>query len=825
MIVTNNMTIQSTNKKILYDQTKNKYGHVSQATYPSGFHSINHKIELQKNPLKQSVPTQISFKGFFNPKHYQITPKLYEKTVEILETISEDQAKMMKKAVQNFAEEVKNNSNFRKKLYYNAEDIKKLEEGILLSLPQKSLPHRFITSIFEPFSKFTQKFTQSDDIKRQKEILDSYTEVNGLFHSINKWENQYRRRYGVADIKDGEEFLIPNKLLKGNIHRRQFEVLDPTKGQYSAKALSVGNRIVSGIIGSTMYGIDAYNTTMRLSNDNKESNKEGKTKFIQQIIRISLAAYFTGIALGVFQNKTNRSIKNALGVSISMALLSEILGRKIVGKPILPTTKEKMEAIEKRNENSKNPFLKIEKALKAKQNNKEQNTTTIQPQPQINSYSSNMPKLSFSSNTLNNNQHGQNISFGKRLPKMFSSSTLKTLLDIVDEINPEQEKYFERTIKKGLAKFTEFDSNKTLQELLELHNEIPIGEYTPMNSKAKDAFLLPIKSIQNIYKSIKRKLTPDNIETNSKILKDNGLWDKYERKLAQIKQSKIWNLPSTMTETEKQNALMKEIIHLNLDASKTELSGVQNTLLWLERELIQNQKNLNTQQIDSALKEILQNKDKPEYNKLLANIKNQLNSKSLEACARDKADYDTSLYSTANMFLGRLISTSFLVADTFNLTMLHSNNDKRKSKENGAEYAAQEISRTFFSTYLIGITNTLFKKFHNASIYGALTLTAITTSIVQFLSRYSIGKPVTPKSQEELINMENDTKRQNNPILKLIAKAFGKNTKKIDYGETKQKAQNTSLINNPSLQNHITFTNLNTYKDFLPNKYVMNKTL
>ena len=224
------------------------------------------------------------------------------------------------------------------------------------------------------------------------------------------------------------------------------------------------------------------------------------------------------------------------------------------------------------------------------------------------------------------------------------------------------------------------------------------------------------------------------------------------------------------------------------------------------------------------MKEILQNKDQQEYAEQLAGIKNKLNAKSLEACARDKADYDTSLYSTANMFLGRLISTSFLVADTFNLTMLHSNNNKRKSKENGAEYAAQEISRTFFSTYLIGITNTLFKKFHNASIWGALTLTALTTSIVQFLSRYSIGKPVTPKTQEELINMENDTKRQNNPILKLIAKAFGKNTKKIDYGEKKQNS-NSSLINNPSLQNHIAFTNLNTYKDFLPNKYVMNKTL
>ena len=107
MIVTNNLTIQSKNKKLLYDQAKNRYGHVSQTTYPSGFHSTNHRIRLQQNPLKQGASAQISFKGFFNPKHYQITPKLYEKTVEILETISDDQAKMLKKAVKDFAEDKK----------------------------------------------------------------------------------------------------------------------------------------------------------------------------------------------------------------------------------------------------------------------------------------------------------------------------------------------------------------------------------------------------------------------------------------------------------------------------------------------------------------------------------------------------------------------------------------------------------------------------------------------------------------------------------------------------------------------------------------------
>jgi hypothetical protein len=49
-----------------------------------------------------------------------------------------------------------------------------------------------------------------------------------------------------------------------------------------------------------------------------------------------------------------------------MVLLSEVLGRKLVGKYILPTTKEKMEDRDKKNENSKNPFLKIEKLLGSK---------------------------------------------------------------------------------------------------------------------------------------------------------------------------------------------------------------------------------------------------------------------------------------------------------------------------------------------------------------------------------------------------------------------------------------------------------------------------
>lgn len=802
MIVNNNPVIQSK-----LDHYKKKSVPLYESTYHRGHNNI---AKLQQNPLNKSVSTQVNFKGFFNVKHFEISPQIYKKAIEILNLDSENTAKQFQKAVKNFTQEVIANPKFSKKLHYTQEEVAKLTEGTLLSLPQKSLPHRLANAIVEPIQKIGKKLFSSQEVKKQNKIISDYAEANGLLQSVQKWENKYRQRYGVEAFKEGEKFLIPDELLQGNLRRRGFEGVDISKGHYNAKSLSVGNRIVTGIIGAFMYGTDAYNTTMRLSDSKSESSKEGKIKFAQQIIRISLSAYFTSIALGVFQNKTNRSIKNALGVSLSMALLSEILGRKLVGKPILPTNKAKMQEKEKKNETSKNPFLKIEKKIKSKKTNEPQTPKISDPKPISTVPSGNLPSLSFGKSSA-----ASNLTFGKKLPKMFSAQEVSKLLDFIEVIDPKKAEYIEDIIKKGLKNAKELDLTKPLREILSSQKEIPIGSFEPTSSKAKDAFLLPVKSVKNLIKFIKTKTASDTIAANTKRLKDSGLWETYEQELKKIKASDIWQMPSKKTEEQKINALMKQVLHIYGEAQSKEIGGVQNTLLWVEKELLQNKKEFSSNNVEEIIDNILKNKEEPKYKEFVDGFKDKFAKKFLAPCARDKADYDTSLYSTANLFLARLITTAFLVGDTYNLTMLHSNDNKEKAKQNGAEYAAQEISRTFFTTYLVGITNTLFKAFHNASLFGALTLTALTNSTVQFLSRFSVGKPVSPKSHDELIKMEEDPARKNNPVLKVIAKAFGKNTKKIDYGEKSSK--DTSIANNPALKNHINFTNRNTFKDFIPN--------
>jgi hypothetical protein len=377
---------------------------------------------------------------------------------------------------------------------------------------------------------------------------------------------------------------------------------------------------------------------------------------------------------------------------------------------------------------------------------------------------------------------------------MFSSVRIDNLFNVLDEINPELGEYFETLIKKNISMTTKLDASKSLREITKTTQEIPVGRFEPYADKATKAFFLPFYWVKNLFMNLKKfftkKLHPqalsDEVRVNAKALRDRGLWNIYSQRLKEMQSSEMWKMPSTMSKEQRINALMKEVLHINGEAFRNEISGVKHTLLWLENEVKQFKKDFGTEDVDTIISKIMENKDNPDYQKYLGKIKGKLNRKSLDACARDKADYDTSVYSTANLFIGRLLSTMFLVFDTYNLTMLHSNNNRPKATENGANYAAQEINRTFISTYLIGLTNTIFRTFHNSSLWGALSLTALTNSSVQFLSRYSVGKPVTPKSQEELIEMDEKAKKANNPFLKIIAKGLGKNTRKIDYGQTQK---------------------------------------
>ena len=127
--------------------------------------------------------------------------------------------------------------------------------------------------------------------KEQDRILKNYAALEGLIRSHEIWENGYRKLSGHPKLTESSSFLIPDDVLYSKINRRRNKVVDPNKGKYSSNSLMIGNRLISGIVYSYFLGTDAYNTTMRYSNDKQEAANQRKSRIAQEFSRIGLNMY------------------------------------------------------------------------------------------------------------------------------------------------------------------------------------------------------------------------------------------------------------------------------------------------------------------------------------------------------------------------------------------------------------------------------------------------------------------------------------------------------------------------------------------------------
>jgi hypothetical protein len=723
---------------------RNKKNNIN-LTYDIGLNLQNKKdsIKLSNKPLKVGVSTQTTFRGFsmekaYQASHKQINANVLSKSLEAIKKITPKQYDACEKIIGEFTNTVRTNKKFRKKTGFSEIQSKSMSKTNLWELPEESFIKRLAKTIVSPvvalgkkvirlvfdneFGKnnFSKIYNNIQETKKFDKIINEYKNVTGLFNSVEKWENGYRSRFGFEKIKSGDEFLIPEEELQTSLRKRAFDSINPSISKYSAKSLSTGNRIASGIVGSIFYGVDAYNTTMKLSDDKDVSQKEGKVKFTQQIIRIALASYFTATAFGVFKKQTNKSMPMALGVAGAMVVASEILGRLLVGNPILPTNKRKLEEINEKNKHSDNLVLKFGRMLSGESKISENTKATGKSQKIVLSdkYIENRYK-----SKIFGNEHIQETGFKGAMPKIYKKNELNKLLKVIEEIDPNLSRYYKENIIENLIKNKKLKDDalqKPFEEAISGLNQIEIGEYTNKWQKTQKAVLAPIIWVKNIvikgFNLIKKALNIKNstpkAENSLQKIKDMGMENNYNLALEKFKQTKTFTQKSNFSDAQKIESFASSFLHLNEKSFKEEIQGVQNSLEWLKKN-IKIDKN-DKSDIDTLVNKILENKDKPEVKKHLQTINDNMTKMNFTAYAKDYADYDAGKYAVANNYTARLLSTTFLVFDAYNLTMLHSN-DRKKSVDNGSQYATQELTRTAMSSYIINATNSIFQGLHNAS--------------------------------------------------------------------------------------------------------------
>lgn len=788
----------------------------------------NKNTGIQK-PLNTGVEAQISFKGFsitsvanfFKPSVKPVPQNLRAKVFDSLSHISKEQFETYTKIKDEFVAYVIKNESFRKKNGITDELLGKLksESGDnLIYLPQKTLPVKFFEQLISPFKglyrlgeKLVLPNTSSVLIKRKEEerILKNYAAFEGLLKSHEIWENGYRRLTGHSKITANDKFLIPDDVLFSKINRRRNKVVDPHKGKYSSNLLMIGNRLISGIIYSYFLGTDAYNTTMRYSNNKKEASAQRKSRVAQEFSRIGMNMYVQNLLFGTFETAVNRSLPTAMFVSGSTVAFSEILGRKLVGRPIVPSNKEKLDKMEEEMYNKKGILPSIGRLLTSVK--KKDNKVVSDKNRAVVFYDKTEPNSKlFSSFAAKDNSVGRRKqSFKGSLPvekifkadKVIDKELLREIYNIVKEADFKTAETIKQTVMKAINKTQYFKEKgievpETFESLLNNTDisKVPIGNLNTWWGKLVYSIFVPVrfvnKTLKSMYKMANKAVVAVTGNKKNPLLeelsslktatdaKSQKRWAKFNDFFEHRMQLEAW-ATSPFSDEEKLLRIFSEFKSIK-GKDKEDIEGVKNILLWLDKQFSKEGITLNEAQTltDSQRKR----------------VKEILMESVLKADGEKQLEYDGNTLAQTNINLSRAITTLFLVTDSYNLTMQYSNDNKKDAVKSAKNRTAQELSRIGVSAYIMAFVHSLLSKLCNSSLGGAFTLTALTSTINDSISREVVGVPLSAKTQEQLEELDKKNMKSKSPVKKALAYSIGKKSALSTIKAPSQKSEQGTYL-------------------------------
>ncbi len=130
------------------------------------------------------------------------------------------------------------------------------------------------------------------------------------------------------------------------------QILKSPGGNYGSNTFQATNRIASGLISATFVAKDFYNYSMYLKNDPGAAKKESRSKFKQELwSRVGLTAALTYITTSMFRDKCDASLRTSLAMGLGVTAFSEVAGRLIAGRSVLPILRLKKKSKNKPAEN------------------------------------------------------------------------------------------------------------------------------------------------------------------------------------------------------------------------------------------------------------------------------------------------------------------------------------------------------------------------------------------------------------------------------------------------------------------------------------------
>lgn len=248
-------------------------------------------------------------------------------------------------------------------------------------------------------------------------VVGGMKKVPGLKNLANKLDTPFLKekraisgsKSHVAAIQHYFELLAKGdekvRFTKGH---KQLKLLVPN---YNAETERSLNRLVTGLIPAFFLANDAYNLSMYMKNNKEDAKNEKKRRFNQELGRILMSTAATYGVISLFAKQCNKSIGLTALLTTAPVLISEILGRKLAGNPVLPVSI-----------NSAKEYAQKRKASNKNENNQDLNN----PQSQQNI------KVKKGGLTLNNilKTLGGLVVLGFATEKASNTKAIKTKLDV-----------------------------------------------------------------------------------------------------------------------------------------------------------------------------------------------------------------------------------------------------------------------------------------------------------------------------------------------------------------------------------------------------------
>ncbi len=726
-----------------------------------------------KRPLKINH-SDLSFKGL--SLGYKQLDKVYSKS-EFLEFADKYIGKMGRELLTDITE--KHADKTSKLISVNGDDIKIFKKTIPhLAWDNaiyifKVLPGDMLNGLVELLGKIpalknwaakTLEKPLFKNIRQRSKIEAKVNSLTGLITyrdvKIESAAEAYAKRLGkkAKDLTKEEMQDIAAKVdekMKSSIFQTELKMFDPKSGNYDTKHERALNRLVSGLPPAIFLANDAYNLSRMMDDDHTEATKEQKIRFKQEVSRILTSGYLTLITMGAFQkfiNKSKGGIVLTTGITV---LITEMFSRLSNGKHITRLTPE-----EARAENEKNhaPEAKI-KPVENKQISSTGNPDNKQKEQQQ------KPLLSFdtvvkaSAGIL---AIGYGIKGFKNLP-----AVKKAALKYLDNIKvKDAEKYGKLKIDSAFEKFA-----KDLENTDTLKFQKMSKEDLRLNS-AVDIFM--DKVIYRPFKDLYKYLTKENYYVEPKkfdavvdVLKKNG-FEELAKKYDEIGKTGLKTLKDgrTVIDLKEKDRKIQPLVKFIVAPFKFIWNTVTLPYWMVDEKLMSVFRKSKPGKSVSDIEALANSFEKISKQALKKNFKPE-QFKDYVQVNLLKAFNADSLSSVSNAELSNLAKTAasiatiwFLMTDNYNMVMLKSNgNDKDGANTKFKERFVQEGSRLFYQTLLIDLFNSTFRNQYNASLLGMSWVTLADTTLGEYLTRSSVGKPCKTHTRDELIDIE--TKQEN----------------------------------------------------------------